>query len=135
MSLEEALASQAAASAAASKGISSPGTSKGRTRSGAGGGAAAAAANATVTLAPSVMEASLDRMFEGAVICVQCLRGSFDLFSRCQLLELFRTAECSARCPLSRLSALPVKHTHPSPRHAATPTPQTCTPAATTSPR
>lgn len=52
MSLEQALASQAAAGASSSKG-------------GARGGGAAAAASATVTLTSSVMEASLNRMFEG----------------------------------------------------------------------
>jgi hypothetical protein len=69
MSLEQALASQAAAQAAG--GASS-------SRANAGGGAAAAA-NATVTLATSVMEASLNRMFEGGrwvlVLPAACLGG------------------------------------------------------------
>lgn len=58
MSLEQALASQAAGQQAAA------GARAGASSSRGGGGAAAAAA-ATVTLAPTVMEASLNRMFEG----------------------------------------------------------------------
>jgi hypothetical protein len=57
MTLEQALASQAAAQQAAA--------GRGGASSSRGGGGAAAAAAATVTLAPTVMEASLNRMFEG----------------------------------------------------------------------
>ena len=57
MSLEQALATQAAAQQAAA--------GRGGASSSRGGGGAAAAAAATITLAPTVMEASLNRMFEG----------------------------------------------------------------------
>jgi hypothetical protein len=59
MTLQQALAAQAAGQQAAAAAAGRGGASSSR------GGGAAAAANATVTLAPAVMEASLNRMFEG----------------------------------------------------------------------
>lgn len=58
MTLEQALAAQVAGQQAAAGG-------RGGASSSRGSGGAAAAAAATVTLAPAIMEASLNRMFEG----------------------------------------------------------------------